>query len=85
MLGLLLFLIYFSAVSIILATGQKWWVRVETQFPACIYYFGPFDSSAEAEHHSPAYLHDLELEGAQGIRYRVQRCRPRRLTISQED
>lgn len=85
MLGLLLFLIYFSVVSIAFFANQKWWVRVETQAPACIYYFGPFDSSAEAEAHAPAYLHDLEVEGAQGICSAIERCCPRHLTISQEN
>jgi hypothetical protein len=85
MFGVLLFLIYFSVVSIAFFAQQKWWVRVETQTPACIYYFGPFDSSTEAEAHSPVYLHDLEAEGAQGIRAVIERCCPRRLTISQED
>ncbi|HEY9825858.1 MAG TPA: DUF1816 domain-containing protein, partial [Stenomitos sp.] len=36
--------------------GLAWWVEVTTQSPKCVYYFGPFASSQEAEVELPGFL-----------------------------
>ncbi len=81
MFGFLLFIIYFSIVSIFLIQGRQWWVRIETESPNCTYYFGPFESQDEAQANHKDYLYDLHGEGAQGIRYVIEQCYPRQLTI----
>ncbi len=58
-----------------------WWVEVTTTEPHCVYYFGPFDSSKDAEAARPGYLEDLEKEGAKGIIASVKRCKPKAMTI----
>lgn len=82
MFGVLLFLVFFSAASLLLFTSRKWWIEISTQSPQCTYYFGPFNSEAEAIANHQGYIEDLEQEGAQGIEYKIERCyRPRRLTV----
>lgn len=66
-------------------SGKAWWVEIQTTLPACTYYFGPFDSEAEANAMKGGYIEDLEQEGAQNIRSVVQRCSsPSQLTIMDE-
>ena len=60
-----------------------WWVKIKTTRPACIYYFGPFDSQSEAIASEGGYLEDLMAENAQGISIEVKQDRPRVLTISE--
>ena len=55
-----------------------------TQSPPCTYYFGPFDSSTEAQGHQEAYLEDLRREEAQGITWTIERSQPAQLTIFEE-
>jgi len=57
-----------------------WWLEVYTDFPRCLYYFGPFDSAAEAESNQADYLEDLHQEGAEGILAQIKQCRPLNLT-----
>ena len=57
-----------------------WWLEVYTEFPRCLYYFGPFDSAAEAESCQADYLEDLHEEGAEGILAQIKQCRPLNLT-----
>jgi hypothetical protein len=90
MLGILLFAIYFVIFSIFVFDFKseaqlKWWVEVKTYIPSCTYYFGPFDSQQEAKVHHADYISDLRAEGAQGIDYKIKRCQPKALTISDED
>ncbi|MFM7441851.1 MAG: DUF1816 domain-containing protein [Snowella sp.] len=59
-----------------------WWLEVYTDFPRCLYYFGPFDSAAEAESHQPDYLEDLRQEGAENILAQIKQCQP--FTLTQE-
>lgn len=63
-----------------------WWVEIQTITPHCIYYFGPFESSSEANAAYPGYIEDLDSEGAQGIVVIVRHCKqPEVLTIFSED
>ncbi len=67
--------------SLLQALGLAWWVEVKTDSPHCIYYFGPFASSSEAESAKPGYVEDLEHENAQGITASIRRGKPGSLTI----
>jgi hypothetical protein len=60
---------------------QKWWLKIVTQEPVCTYYFGPFDSSQEAELNQKDYLQDIEEEGAEGISVKIEQGKPQNLTI----
>jgi Domain of unknown function (DUF1816) len=61
--------------------GRAWWIEISTSQPNCLYYFGPFANSQEAERLMAGYVEDLEGESAQGIKTKVRRCKPDRLTI----
>jgi hypothetical protein len=63
------------------AARQSWWVEVSTYEPQCVYYFGPFDRSIDAEAACPGYLEDLSCEGAIGVHSTVKRCHPSALTL----
>ncbi len=63
------------------ALKRPWWVKIETQIPACVYYFGPFDSEQEATLSQSGYLDDLIQEESQGITVLIERMRPKKLTI----
>lgn len=60
------------------------WVEVTTDTPRCTYYFGPFDSSSEAQAYCPGYIQDLQSEGALGIKFTIKRCNPNVLTVCEE-
>ncbi|MEM6435025.1 MAG: DUF1816 domain-containing protein [Cyanobacteria bacterium P01_D01_bin.115] len=62
---------------------RPWWVKVHTQAPRCVYFFGPFDSAREAKSYRQGYVEDLVHEGAQGIRTATHRGNPPRLTIEE--
>lgn len=60
------------------------WIEVTTDAPRCTYYFGPFDSSGEAQAYCPGYIQDLTSEGAVGIKFQIKRCNPNILTVCEE-
>lgn len=59
----------------------SWWVEINTSVPLCTYYFGPFDSQAEARDSRTGYVDDLCKEGARGIVALIKHCHPEKLTI----
>jgi Domain of unknown function (DUF1816) len=65
--------------------STDWWAEIITATPHCIYFFGPFQSSEEAEDAYPGYIEDLDGEGAQGIAVAIKRCEPMALTICNEE
>jgi hypothetical protein len=65
--------------------GIAWWIEVITEEPKCIYYFGPFSSSYDAQASSDGYLEDLEQEKAQVINVDIKRGQPRQLTIFENE
>ncbi len=69
-----------SQKSIEPSSQLPWWVEISTKSPHCLYYFGPFDSFAEAQSHKPGYVDDLEKEGALGITVEIKQCQPVILT-----
>jgi Domain of unknown function (DUF1816)/CpcD/allophycocyanin linker domain len=60
--------------------SQPWWVEITTNQPKCLYYFGPFDSFAEALSHQSGYIEDLRSESAAGISTQIKQCQPKVLT-----
>lgn len=74
---------FFSSIFSFFSTS--WWVKITTAEPSCIYYFGPFDSEAEATQAKPGFIEDLEGEGALQIQSSLQQSgRPEQLTIEVE-
>jgi hypothetical protein len=63
---------------------MAWWVKIVTEKPYCIYFFGPFETANEARHNQSGYVEDLEQEGAMGIGICVLQDRPEALTIYDE-
>ncbi|MDJ0707647.1 MAG: DUF1816 domain-containing protein [Leptolyngbyaceae cyanobacterium MO_188.B28] len=57
-----------------------WWIKVHTSVPSCTYYFGPFDSEAEAKRLQVGYVEDLLEENAKGIDVEIKQCHPETLT-----
>lgn len=70
-----------SYITALAQLGKAWWIKVETERPFCIYYFGPFSNHAEAAEAKPDYLQDLEAEQAQGIQCSINQYNPRELTL----
>ncbi|MBO3463189.1 DUF1816 domain-containing protein [Aetokthonos hydrillicola Thurmond2011] len=62
-----------------------WWIEISTQVPCCTYYFGPFSSAEEAHLAQSGYIEDLVEEGAQGITFLINRCKPLYLTIFDDE
>ncbi|MEO0458234.1 MAG: DUF1816 domain-containing protein [Cyanobacteria bacterium P01_A01_bin.114] len=61
---------------------KSWWVEISTDTPKCVYYFGPFNSEAEAIAAKAGYIQDLEQEGAQQLQAKVSRREdPPELTV----
>ncbi|WP_204104920.1 MULTISPECIES: DUF1816 domain-containing protein [Spirulina sp. CCY15215] len=67
------------------ASGFAYWVEVKTDSPRCTYYFGPFLSDREAQETAPGYIEDLKEEGARGISVKIERMRPKELTVFEEE
>ncbi len=57
-----------------------WWIEIYTDFPRCLYYFGPFNSELEAKTYQGGYIEDLQQEGAEGIVIQIKQCQPTNLT-----
>ncbi len=58
-----------------------YWVEIVTEYPHCIYYFGPFACASEAQKAEPGYVEDLEQEQAQINSIKLKRCQPKELTV----
>ena len=64
---------------------RNWWIKINTIFPRCTYYFGPFYTLNEALEHQNGYLEDLIEEGASGIAIEIEKCQPQNLTVEIEN
>ncbi|MDJ0692170.1 MAG: DUF1816 domain-containing protein [Xenococcaceae cyanobacterium MO_188.B32] len=64
---------------------MPWWIKITTEVPKCIYFFGPFDSSSEAQLLQYGYIEDLKGEKARVISVDIQQCEPKELTIIEEE
>lgn len=72
-------------VSYLEKMGIAWWIEIITNQPQCIYYFGPFSNSYDAQSSSDDYLEDLEEENAQIINVDIKRGQPKQLTIFEDE
>ncbi len=59
-----------------------WWIKIVTDKPIYIYYFGVFNSYSEAKTHQNGYIEDLTEEASKIVNIGIQKCLPRQLTIS---
>ncbi len=62
--------------------AMGWWIEIFTAKPACLYYFGHFDTLEEAQSSQAGFVQDLMAEGADQIKVQLQLCQPKRLTVS---
>jgi len=76
---------FFKKLGINEQSKLPYWLKITTKVPKCTYYFGPFDSSAEAKSLQPGYIEDLMAEDAQGIHIELERVsQPESLTVCEE-
>ena len=61
-----------------------WWIKITTNRPFCIYYFGPFSSQDEAAVAQDGYIDDLMSERVDGIDIEIKLDRPLTLTVFEE-
>lgn len=90
MLGIGLFCIYFIAACLIIyyfksPNKEEWWIKILTEKPKCIYYFGPFVSPNEAKDSQADYFEDIQEEGSEIIDVEIEQCQPQQLTICDEE
>lgn len=62
-----------------------WWVELVTGHLYCIYYFGPFSNTQEAQWFLPSYVEDIKQEGDQVTCIQIKQCQPNELTILKEE
>jgi hypothetical protein len=70
-----------TLIKIANSLGLAYWVKIATDSPNCIYYFGPFLTEKEANLARSGYVEDLKNEGAQTIKVEIGRYQPKELTI----
>jgi len=63
----------------------SWWIEIQTNIPACTYYFGPFPNLKEAKLSQHGYIEDLVKEKPQGITVELKKCQSQSLTICEEE
>lgn len=73
------FIHYFQTINS-RKTKIPWWVKITTDRPNCIYYFGPFDDKLEATKMQFGYIEDLMAEKAGGITAEIEQTNPNSLT-----
>jgi hypothetical protein len=70
-----------TLIKIASSLGLAYWVKIATDSPTCIYYFGPFLTAKEATLARSGYVEDLKNEGARKIKVEIGRYQPKELTI----
>ncbi|MEM1393571.1 MAG: DUF1816 domain-containing protein [Cyanobacteria bacterium P01_H01_bin.150] len=65
--------------------NTPYWVKIRTAQPKCIYYFGPFDNPQEAKLNQNGYVEDLIGENTSGIYVEIKKCKPKILTVYEEE
>ena len=60
---------------------SDWWIKILTNEPGCVYYFGAFTSYSEAETSKDGYIQDLKQEGAEIVNYKIEQGKPKQLTM----
>ena len=66
-------------------SNTPYWVKIRTAQPKCIYYFGPFDNPQEAKLNQNGYIEDLIEEQASGIYVEIKKCKPKILTVYEDE
>jgi hypothetical protein len=66
-------------------SNKPYWVKIRTAHPKCVYYFGPFDNPQEAKLNQNGYIEDLISEQALGIYVEIKKCKPKVLTVYEEE
>lgn len=83
--NLLLFGFYVIIFCILVYSSKQeessLWLKITTQNPKCVYYFGPFSHREEAMSHQQGYIEDLTSEGAVIEEIILQQDNPPYLTI----
>lgn len=59
----------------------KWWIKVRTSNPNCVYYFGAFESLSEAAQKRFGFIKDLKTEEAEIVSLEIKQYQPQQLTI----
>ena len=59
-----------------------WWLKILTDKPMYIYYFGVFKTYSEAESYKNGYIQDLRQEESEIVDIQIKQCQPKQLTIS---
>ncbi len=75
----------FKNLPFINNSNTQYWVIINTSQPKCIYYFGPFDNRQEAKLNQNGYIEDLIEENAWGIFVEIKKCKPKILTVYEEE
>lgn len=83
--SLLNHLSFLSNLPLLNNVNTAYWIKIRTNQPKCIYYFGPFDNPQEAKLHQNGYIEDLIEEEASGIYVEIKKCKPKTLTLYQEE
>lgn len=66
-------------------SNTPYWVKIITDQPKCVYYFGPFDNHQEAKINQNGYIEDLMSEKASGIYVEIKKYKPKILTVCEEE
>ncbi|MDJ0649418.1 MAG: DUF1816 domain-containing protein [Xenococcaceae cyanobacterium MO_188.B19] len=59
-----------------------WWIKIVTDAPLYIYYFGTFESYSEALKNQSGYIEDLKEEGNKILNIGIQKCQPKKSMIA---
>jgi hypothetical protein len=73
------------SLEILSKLGLAYWLEVITDYPWCVYYFGPFGTIQEAELSQHGYLQDILEESAQLMSVTIKQICPQNLTIFEDN
>lgn len=62
--------------------GANYWIRIVTNNPDYVYYFGSFESYEEAQCCVRGYIQDLKEEGSKIVFFDITRYQPKQLNLS---
>ena len=62
-----------------------WWITILTAQPLCLYYFGPFTFSQDAESIKDRFIEDLRQENALILCTRIRFLQPSQVTVTGTD
>lgn len=57
-----------------------WWITITTKEPSHQYFFGPFETKADAQAHQGGFIKDLSEEGVAEISSEINWCQPKTIT-----